>query len=91
MSLYKKIFVAGANGMLGTTLQGLIKTEEHLLTDREAEGNTMYCDIRDLNQTTQIVNGYKPEVILNFAALIDLEYCEKNKDTKRNLFKINEL
>jgi dTDP-4-dehydrorhamnose reductase len=80
MTHYKKIFIAGANGMLGTTLQNLTDTSEYLLTDKDTEGEVKYCDIRDLKHTTQVINEYKPDIILNFAALVDLEYCEQEKD-----------
>ncbi len=80
MATYKKVFIAGANGMLGTALQQSTNTKEYLLTDKEVEGDLIYCDIKDMKQTTQIINEYEPDVIINFAALIDLEYCEENKD-----------
>jgi dTDP-4-dehydrorhamnose reductase len=80
MAHYKKIFITGANGMLGTTLQNLIDTSDCLLTDKDVEGGIVYCDIRDLKHTTDTVIGYRPDIILNFAALVDLEYCEKEKD-----------
>jgi dTDP-4-dehydrorhamnose reductase len=77
---YKKIFIAGANGMLGTTLQNLIDTKEFLLTDKETSDTVKFCDIRDINYTTKIINEFQPDIILNFAALVDLEYCEQEKD-----------
>lgn len=80
MTLYKKIFIAGANGMLGTTLRSLTDTSEFLCIDKELETGIVYCDIRDLKHTTQVVLEYKPDIILNFAALVDLEYCEQEKD-----------
>jgi dTDP-4-dehydrorhamnose reductase len=80
MTHYKKVFIAGANGMLGTTLQNLTNTSEYLLTDKDTEGEVKYCDIRDLKHTTQVINEYTPDIILNFAALVDLEYCEQEKD-----------
>lgn len=80
MTHYKKVFIAGANGMLGTTLQDLTDTSEYLLTDKDTEGGMPYCDIRDLKHTADIIAEYKPDVILNFAALVDLEYCEQEKD-----------
>jgi dTDP-4-dehydrorhamnose reductase len=80
MTHYKKVFIAGANGMLGTTLQDLTDTSEYLLTDKDTEGEVKYCDIRDLKHTTQVINEYTPDIILNFAALVDLEYCEQEKD-----------
>jgi dTDP-4-dehydrorhamnose reductase len=80
MTHYKKIFIAGANGMLGTTLQGLVNTSEYLLTDKDTQGGMPFCDIRDLRHTADVIAGYKPDIILNFAALVDLEYCEQEKD-----------
>jgi dTDP-4-dehydrorhamnose reductase len=66
--------------MLGTTLQGLVDTSDHLLTDKDVEGEVSFCDIRDLKHTSEVVSKYKPDIILNFAALVDLEYCEQEKD-----------
>lgn len=77
---YKKIFIAGANGMLGTTLKNNTDTSEMLLTDKELSQGIQFCDIRDLKHTTEMVNQYQPDIILNFAALVDLEYCEMEKD-----------
>jgi dTDP-4-dehydrorhamnose reductase len=77
---YKKILVFGANGMLGSTLQTLIDSKNFLLTDKDVETNIEYCDIRNLEHTSKIVNEYQPDIILNFAALVDLEYCEREKD-----------
>ena len=66
--------------MLGTTLQRLTNTSEYLLTDKDTEGEISFCDIRDLKHTSEVINKYKPDIILNFAALVDLEYCEQEKD-----------
>ena len=77
---YTKVFIAGANGMLGTTLQSLVDTKDFLLTDKDTSENISWCDIRDLKYTTDLINNYKPDIILNFAALVDLEYCEKEQD-----------
>jgi len=77
---YNKIFVAGANGMLGTTLQNEVDIKNFLLTDKEISTNIEYCDIRDLTNVTNIIKEYQPDIILNFAALVDLEYCEEEKD-----------
>jgi dTDP-4-dehydrorhamnose reductase len=76
------MFIAGANGMLGTTLQGMFDTEDFLLTDKDLSNsnNIVYCDIRDLEHTTKLVKEFKPDVILNFAAIVDLEYAEQEKD-----------
>ena len=80
MKLYKKIFVAGADGMLGTTFQNIVDTKDFSLTDKNTSQNVKFCDIRDLENTTKIIKEYNPDIILNFAVLVDLEYCEKEKD-----------
>ena len=80
MKTYKRIFVAGANGMLGTTLQDLVNLDNCLLTDKETSKNVSWCDVRDLKYTTELIKNYQPDIILNFAALVDLEYCEQEKD-----------
>lgn len=80
MKSYKKIFVAGAGGMLGTTLQNLTSKENFLYTDKEVSEGIIWCDIRDLSYTTNLVKKYNPDLIINLAALVDLEYCEKEKD-----------
>ena len=77
---FKKIFISGASGMLGTTLQKYFDTRGFLLTDLDPSGDIKFCDIRDIEHTSKIIKEYKPEIILNFAALVDLEYCETNKD-----------
>jgi len=80
MKKYKRAFVAGADGMLGTTLQSMVDLGGFYLTDKETSTYVEYCDIRDLSEVTKAINSYKPDIILNFAALVDLEYCEKEKD-----------
>jgi len=80
MKKYNKIFVAGANGMLGTTLSQIIDISKTFFIDKDTSENVKFCDIRDLNYTTKIINNYQPDIILNFAALVDLEYCEQEKD-----------
>jgi len=77
---YKKVFISGANGMLGTTLQNIIDTKYFLLTDKETSDTVKFCDIRDLDNTTKVIGEFQPDIILNFAALVDLEYCEQEKD-----------
>jgi len=80
MTRYNRIFIAGANGMLGTTLKGLIDNSKIFLTDKELSDGISYCDIRDLEYTSQLVKAYQPDIILNFAAVVDLEYAEQEKD-----------
>ena len=77
---FKKALVFGANGMLGTTLKKVTDVNKFKLTDKDTNTDIEFCDIRDLKHVTEVVNQYNPDIILNFAALVDLEYCEKEKD-----------
>lgn len=77
---YRKIFISGANGMLGTSMQSIVDSKDFLLTDIDISSDIKYCDIRDMESTSRMVREYSPDIILNFAALVDLEYCETNKD-----------
>jgi dTDP-4-dehydrorhamnose reductase len=78
MKKYNKILVFGGSGMLGTTLQKIHNNDKLIITDKEE--SEIYCDIRDIKSCNAIVEKYNPDIILNFAALVDLEYCEKEKD-----------
>ncbi len=56
MTRYNRIFIAGANGMLGTTLKGLIDNSKIFLTDKELSDGISYCDIRDLEYGTSEID-----------------------------------
>jgi dTDP-4-dehydrorhamnose reductase len=77
---YEKVLVFGAGGMLGTALKKLVSEKNFFLTDKDTSSNLEFCDIRDLPSVNKIVENYKPDIIINFAALVDLEHCEKEKD-----------
>jgi dTDP-4-dehydrorhamnose reductase len=77
---FKKALVFGANGMLGTTLKKVTDINNFKLTDKDINTDIEFCDIRDLKHVTEVINQYNPDIILNFAALVDLEYCEQEKD-----------
>ena len=66
--------------MLGTTLKNLPTNSELILTDKEVSDGIEFCDIRDMKHVSEIVAKHNPDIILNFAALVDLEYCEAEKD-----------
>jgi dTDP-4-dehydrorhamnose reductase len=77
---YNNPLVLGAAGMLGTTLKNIVGEDKFILTDKDTSTGLEFCDIRDLALTTELVEKYNPDIILNFAALVDLEYCEVEKD-----------
>jgi dTDP-4-dehydrorhamnose reductase len=77
---YNRPLVFGAAGMLGTTLKNVAEDIKFILTDKDTSTGLEFCDIRDLALTTEIIKKYNPDIIFNFAALVDLEYCEVEKE-----------
>lgn len=77
---YKKYLVFGSGGMLGNEfIKILPKTT--LFTDKDVNNTQIeYCDIRNFEHVKTIISGYKPDFIINLAAITDLEYSELNPD-----------
>ena len=79
-----KIFISGANGALGKSVQNLLRREKinFLSTDIEQ------LDITDFKKVNSSLLNYRPDIILHFAAMSDVDACEKNKD---QAFRVNAL
>lgn len=78
------IWVAGAGGKLGSSLVKLLKTNTEykvIATDKDV-------DITDNELVENNVEIYRPTVIINCAAISDVDYCEKNMV---EAFKVNAL
>lgn len=71
-----KILITGADGALGTAMQDLLRQEgiQFMATD------IRQLDITDFKQTNDAIMNYRPTVILHFAALSDVDRCEKEGD-----------
>jgi dTDP-4-dehydrorhamnose reductase len=84
-----KILVTGSNGMLGSELcKSIIKTDKYNLIATsnsvqkfETIGNYIYeqLDITDFNKTNLIISFYKPDIIINCAALTNVDLCQQDK------------
>lgn len=77
-----KFFVTGASGMLGTTLYSLFTSLSHTVISTDINPLDPWCiklDIRDKLELARLIKRHKPDVVLNFAALTDVEYCELNQ------------
>ncbi len=73
---YNKIFVAGGGGMLGSYISNVFSESDVLITDINS-GPSMLCDVGNTQHIDYWVNYFKPDLILNFAAMTDLEVCER--------------
>jgi dTDP-4-dehydrorhamnose reductase len=84
MHLDKKtrVMITGCGGMLGQAVYERFSEECNVLaTDIDLNESWLeYCDVRDLNSVLKAAMKYKPDLLINLAALTDLEYCEINSE-----------
>lgn len=71
-----KILITGAAGALGTDMQRLLQKEGILFMATDIK----QLDITDFKKTNELLLNYRPTVILHFAALSDVDRCEKDTD-----------
>lgn len=77
-----RIFIAGCGGMLGESFYGkLAPVSQVLATDIDLnEPWLSYADVREYEKTSKLIRDFKPEIIINLAALTDMEFCERNPE-----------
>ncbi len=72
----KRILLLGANGQVGQALRAeSLPHDWELKTVGRAE-----CDITQPRQTHQIILDFKPELIINAAAMTNVDQCEKDHE-----------
>jgi len=78
----KKIYIAGAGGMLGEAFYAQFKSNYELLcTDIDVNSNWLeFCDFRNYEEYRRQVVEYKPDYLFHLGAHTDLEYCELHPD-----------
>jgi dTDP-4-dehydrorhamnose reductase len=79
----ERVLVTGASGMLGTYLvEHLNETYEELLVvehnTKSKYGKSVYLDLVNINEVRRQLDHIKPTIIINLAALTDVDDCEKN-------------
>jgi dTDP-4-dehydrorhamnose reductase len=79
-----KIFVSGADGALGKEMTALLRREKIKFLPIDIK----QLDITDFKKTTKVLSDYRPDVILHFAAVSDVDKCETDRDTA---FRVNAL
>jgi len=75
-----KVYIAGCGGMLGDAVYTHFSERTRVkATDIDVNSSWLeYADVRDYAQIDRSIRDFMPEMIINLAALTDLEYCEKN-------------
>jgi len=78
----KKVFITGCGGMLGKAVYERFSPHcQVLATDIDVnEPWIEYGDVVDFQGILEKASKFKPDLIINLAALTDLEYCEKNPE-----------
>ncbi len=77
-----RVFITGCGGMLGPAVyRGFSESYEVLASDIDLNEPWLeYGDVRDFAAIEKLAKKFEPDLIINLAALTNLEYCEKNPD-----------
>jgi dTDP-4-dehydrorhamnose reductase len=77
-----RIFVAGCGGMLGEAFYGTFSPLASVTaTDIDVNATWLsYGDVRDFEDMSTQIRKLKPDLIVNLAAITDMEACERYSD-----------
>ncbi len=78
----KKVFITGCGGMLGKAIYERFAPHcQVLATDIDLNEPWLeYGDIIDFQKISEKASTFEPDLIINLAALTDLEYCERKPE-----------
>ncbi len=82
MNNRKKIYIAGAGGMLGEAFYQVFGSEYEIkCTDIDVNDEWIsYLDFRDYKSYALDVLDFKPDYLFHLGAFTDLEFCEQHPD-----------
>ncbi len=84
----KKILVTGSNGLLGQKLVHLIATSDYdLIATARGENRMIFqegytyaqMDITEESNVNEVLEKYRPDYIINTAAMTNVDQCEEDK------------
>lgn len=78
----KKIYIAGAGGMLGEAFYRVFGPEYDLrCSDKDPNEEWLhFLDFRNYEEYWNEVSAFKPDYLFHLGAYTDLEYCEQHQD-----------
>lgn len=83
-----KILITGAKGQLGSEIQRVLKTGKSeigaidpVFKNAKVAAVDIEHDISNMQQVTQLVDSVKPDVIINCAAMTNVDACETDFST----------
>ena len=82
MSIQKKIYIAGAGGMLGEAFYQVFRDDYELkCTDIDVKDEWIsYLDFRNYQTYAKDVLDFQPDYLFHLGAFTDLEFCEQHPD-----------
>lgn len=69
-----RILIFGGTGLLGTDIAKVLKEENDIIALGSAD-----VDISDLEAVTHSITTHKPQLVINCAAISDVDKCEENE------------
>lgn len=82
-----KIVVFGANGMVGSRVVEILQDDFQFITPDQSEVN-----ITDYKALNRFLSKEKPQTVLNFAAITDVDRCESDRENIESpIWKVNAL
>lgn len=86
----KKILITGSNGLLGQKIVQLWSEERNFDLIATARGNNRITEIKGFNyvslditneeEVVAIISEYKPDYVINTAAMTNVDQCEEDQD-----------
>lgn len=78
----KKIYIAGAGGMLGEAFHHVFKDEYNIrCSDKDVNEEWLeFLNFSDFNKYAEEVKNFNPDYLFHLGANTSLEYCENNSD-----------
>jgi len=91
----KTVLITGSNGLLGQKLISLVRKSKRVNLIATSKGADRYpfpdgytyaeMDITDSDQITNVVNQYRPDVIINTAAITNVDTCHVERELCRRI------
>ena len=76
-----KVYIAGCGGMLGEAVYNTFSEVSQVkATDIDVNEEWIeYADVRDMDSIRRSIVEYSPDILINLAAITDMEECETNQ------------
>ena len=74
-----RILITGINGLLGSHLKEYLDQKGYKIlgVSKSSTQSDLNVDLCNKSDTFKILNSFKPEIIINLAAMTDVDECEK--------------